>query len=230
MLIGPYWWIIIPAIILAAYAQNRVKSNYNKFAKVRNQSGKTGAEVAREILMRNGLSHVQVVRGQRQLSDHYNPRTETVALSPHVYDQPSISAASIAAHECGHAVQHATAYAPLNVRSAIAPIASFANGAAGILVFLGIMAAYMGRSTFLIDLAIFAYVLITLFHVITLPVEFNASSRAMEMLADYNMVSEEDMDGTKKVLNAAALTYVAAMMASLMSLIRLVLIRGRSRD
>lgn len=229
-LFGPYGWLIIPVIIISFFAQSRVKSNYTKFSKVRNQSGKTGAEVAREILMRNGLSHVQVVRGNRQLSDHYNPRTETVSLSPHVYDQPSISAASIAAHECGHAVQHATAYAPLNIRSAIAPVASFASGAAGFLVFLGIALAYMGRSTILIDLAIIAYVMITLFHLITLPVEFNASSRAMTMLADYNMVSEEDMDGTKKVLNAAALTYVAAMLASLMTLIRLVLIRGSSRD
>jgi len=224
-----YIWLIIPVLILSMYAQSKVKNNYNKFAKIRNTSGKTGAEVAREILMRNGLSHVQAVRGQRKLSDHYNPRTETVSLSPEVYDQPSISAASIAAHECGHAVQHATAYGPLNIRSQIAPVVQFASGAASLLTFIGVVLAYRGN-IMVLKIAILAYVIVTLFHVITLPVEFNASSRAMVMLADYNMISEEDMDGTKKVLNAAALTYVAAMLASLMTLDRLLLIRGSSRD
>lgn len=224
-----YIWLLIPVLILSFYAQSKVNKNYAKFAKIRNTSGKTGAEIAKEILMRNGLSHVQVVRGNRKLSDHYNPRTETVSLSPHVYDEASISAASIAAHECGHAVQHATAYGPLNIRSTVAPVVQIASGAASMITFIGIILAYRGNPIVL-NIAIIAYVMITLFHVITLPVEFNASHRAMEMLADYNMVSEEDMDGTKKVLNAAALTYVAAMLAALMSLIRLLLIRGSSRD
>lgn len=226
---GPYAWLIIPVLILSFYAQTKVNSNYDKFSKVRNTSGKTGAEVAREILMRNGLSHVHVQRGNRKLSDHYNPRTETVVLSPHVYNQASISAASIAAHECGHAVQHATAYGPLNIRSTIAPVVQIASHMGMILTLIGVALAYKGNP-FVLDLAIIAYVMVTLFHVITLPVEFNASHRAMEMLADYNMVSEEDMDGTKKVLNAAALTYVAAMLASLMTLVRLVLLRNSSRD
>lgn len=229
MYFGPYVWLLIPVLILSFYAQSKVNKNYAKFAKIRNTSGKTGAEIAKEILMRNGLSHVQVVRGNRKLSDHYNPRTETVSLSPHVYDEASISAASIAAHECGHAVQHATAYGPLNIRSAIAPVVQIASSAAPLIAFVGFILAYRGNPVVL-DIAIIAYIMITLFHVITLPVEFNASHRAMEMLADYNMVSEEDMDGTKKVLNAAALTYVAAMLAALMSLIRLLLVRGSSRD
>jgi Zn-dependent membrane protease YugP len=223
---GGYFWVLIPVIILTFYAQSKVKSNYNKFAKVRNMRGLTGAQVAEEILRSNSLHHVKIQRGNGQLSDHYNPRTETIVLSPHVYDQPSISAASIAAHECGHAVQHATGYSPLAVRSLIAPAAQFASMAAGALILIGIIFARSGM-TFLIDFAIIAYLFITLFHIVTLPVEFNASKRAIGMLTDYGLLYDEDIEGTKKVLNAAALTYIAAMLSALMTVVRLVLIRNR---
>ena len=227
-MIGYYssFWILIPAMILAFYAQSKVKSNYKKYSKVRNVSGMTGAEVAKEILRRNGLSHVQVVRGRGQLTDHFDPRTETVSLSPQVYDEPSVASASIAAHECGHVVQHSTGYAPLNIRSAIVPMTNFATKVSPFLILGGILTARSG-STLLLNLAIFTYVIITLFHVVTLPVEFNASHRAINMLEEYGMVYEEDMVGTKKVLNAAALTYVAAMLSALLSTVRLIMIRDR---
>lgn len=218
-------WIIIPAIILAFYAQSRVKANYNKYAKVRNATGMTGADVAREILRRNGLSHVQVVRGQGKLTDHYDPRSEAVTLSPQVFDQASISSASIAAHECGHAVQHSVGYAPLNIRSAIVPATNIATKLSPFLVLGGLLLARSG-GLILLNLGIIAYIMITLFHVVTLPVEFNASHRAIEMLTEYGLVYEEDMVGTKKVLNAAALTYVAAMLSALLSTVRLIVLRN----
>lgn len=226
MYFGYYWWMVLPAIILAMYAQSKVKSNYAKYAKVRSTRGLTGAQVADEILRSNGLYDVKVKRGQGTLSDHYDPRTRTVTLSPHVYDADSISAASIAAHECGHAVQHAEAYGPMQFRSLLAAPTQFASRAAGLLVFMGIIFARSGM-LWLLDLGIVAYLLITLFHLVTLPVEFNASSRAITMLADYGLMYEEDIDGTKKVLNAAALTYVAAMLTALLTLVRLILIRDR---
>jgi len=218
-------WILLPAIILAFYAQSRVKANYNKFAKVRNATGMTGSDVAKEMLRRNGLSHVQVLRGRGKLTDHYNPKTEAVTLSPHVFDEASISAASIAAHECGHAVQHSEGYAPLNIRSTIVPVTNMATKMSPFLIFGGLIFAKSG-GIILLDLGIIAYIMITLFHVITLPVEFNASHRAINMLNEYGMVYEEDMVGTKKVLNAAALTYVAAMLSALLSTIRLIVLRN----
>lgn len=224
-----YIWLVLIAIAITGGAQMIVKHNYKKYAQIRNTSGKTGAEVAKEILMRQGLSHVQVVKGQKQLSDHYNPKSETVCLSPHVYEANSIAAASIAAHECGHAVQHAQNYAPLSLRSMLVPAVNFVNQGIGILILLGFFIATRNQSTLILDLAIIGYLVIMAFQVVTLPVEFNASHRAMEMLADYNMVSEEDMTGTKKVLNAAALTYVAAMLATLLTIIRLLLVRDRRR-
>lgn len=220
------YWLIIPAIILAFYAQSKVKSNYNKYAKIKSSRGMTGAQVASEILRANGLYDVKVLRGRGVLSDHYDPRRRTVTLSPHVYDTDSISAASIAAHECGHAVQHAEAYAPMSVRSLLVGPTQIATQAAGIFVFVGILFA-RSNTLWLLDIGILAYIVITLFHLVTLPVEFNASSRAIKMLADYNLLYEEDIEGTKKVLNAAALTYVAAMLTALLSLIRLLAIRDR---
>lgn len=226
MYIGGYWWMVLPAIILAMYAQSKVKRNYKKYSKVASGRGLTGAQVASEILRSNGLYHVKVIRGTGTLTDHYNPKTQTIQLSPHVYDANSISAASIAAHECGHAVQHAEGYGPLAIRSLIAGPAQFASKAAGILVLLGIILANSGL-LWLLDLGILAYMFITLFHVVTLPVEFNASSRAITMLGDYGLLYDEDINGTKKVLSAAALTYVAAMLSALLTTIRLIAIRNR---
>ena len=222
----PYYWLMLPAIVFGLYASSKVKSNYKKFSQVKSMRGLTGREVAEQILHRNGISHVRVVRGSGVMTDHYDPRNETVTLSPHVYDANSVSAVSIAAHECGHAVQHATGYGPLGIRSTIAPATQFVSKSIGLIVIAGIVLSRSG-STVIIDVAIIAYLLIALFHIVTLPVEFNASSRAISMLDEYGLIFEEDMDGTKKVLNAAALTYVAATLAAIMSIVRLVLIRNR---
>ncbi len=221
-----YWWILIPAIVLSMYAQAKVKSNYTKYAQVMNSRGLTGFDVARTILDENGLYHVQIKRGRGMLSDHFNPRDNSVNLSPAVHDGNSISSMSIAAHECGHAVQYAKDYAFLKFRSAIAPAASIATRASGIIVLLGILLARSGYN-FLIDIGILLYVVITLFHLVTLPVEFDASKRALVMLYEYGLVEESDIYGSKKVLSAAALTYVAAMLSALLTLIRLIAIRNR---
>ncbi len=222
-----YWWILIPAILLSMYAQAKVKSNYNKYAKIVNSRGLTGFEVARTILDKNGLYNVQIRKSSGVLSDHFDPRNNTVNLSPMVHDGNSVSSMSIAAHECGHAVQYATDYAFLKFRSAIAPLASLASRASGLIIILGIILARSGWM-FLIDIGIIAYVIVTLFHVITLPVEFNASKRALVMISDYGLVEDSDLAGSKKVLSAAALTYVAAMLSSLLTLIRLLAIRNRN--
>ncbi len=223
---GPYLYLLIPVIIFSFFASSKVKRNYKKFAKVKSMRGLTGFEVAEEILQRNKLSHIRIERGSGVMSDHYNPSSKTIVLSPHVYDTNSVSAVSIAAHECGHAVQHANAYGPLAVRSLIAPAASFVSKYISFVIIAGLLFARSGGIV-LIDIGIIAYLLIAIFQVVTLPVEFNASNRAMLMLEEYGLLFEEDMHGTKKVLNAAALTYVAAMLASVMTLVRLILIRNR---
>lgn len=220
------YWLMIPAIILGMYASSKVKKNFNKFAQVRSRRGLSGREVAEQLLSRSGISGVQVVRGSGVMTDHYDPRNKTVTLSPHVYDSDSVSALSIAAHECGHAVQHEEAYAPLAIRSMIAPATQIVSKSIGLIVIAGIILSRSG-STAIIDLAIAAYLVIALFHLVTLPVEFNASSRAVNMLDEYGLMYEEDAFGIKKVLNAAALTYVAATLAAVMSIVRLVLIRNR---
>jgi hypothetical protein len=225
MYIGYYWWMILPAIALAIYAQAKVKSNYNKYAKVKNMRGLTGAQVAESILRSNQIYDVQIKRGQGKLTDHYDPRSKTVVLSPHVYDADSISAASIAAHECGHVLQHASGYAPLAFRSFLAVPTQFASKASTFLILGGII--FASSTPWLLDLGIIAYLLITLFHVVTLPVEFNASSRAIRVMQDGQLVYDEDIRSTKKVLNAAALTYVAAMLSALLTTLRLIAIRNR---
>lgn len=225
---GSYFWLMIPVMILAWYAQSQVKTNYNKYAKVRNTRGLTGYQVAEQILRSNGLYDVSIEKGHGTMTDHYDPRSKKVVLSPHVHDANSISAASIAAHECGHAVQHATGYVPLSFRSLLAKPAQFASKAAFGLIFVGFILARSGLG-FLIDAGIIAYCVIALFQIVTLPVEFNASSRAIKMMGEYGLLYEEDMDGTKRVLRAAALTYVAATLSSIMTIVRLLLIRNNRR-
>lgn len=221
-----YGWLFIPVMILAFYAQSKVRSNYRKYAQVKNMRGLTGYEVARQILATNELHHVKIERGRGQLTDHYNPKTETVVLSPGVYDQATIASASIAAHECGHVLQHAEAYGALSIRTLIAGPAQFVSKSAGFLAIGGILLSSSGL-IWLLDLAIISYIIITLFHVVTLPVELNASRRAIGMLTEYGLVYEEDIPGTKKVLSAAALTYIAAMLSAMVSTLRLILIRNR---
>lgn len=195
-----------------------------KFAAVRNASGKTGGEVARSILDREGLRGVGVECLSGEGGDHYDPRTKTVRLSSSNYRGASVTALSVAAHECGHAIQDAQAFAPLRLRTSFVPVANLAAASVSPLLMLGII---MQWNTVLIQLAILAFAVSVLFHLITLPVEVDASRRALAILDQYGMWTVDEARGGRKVLTAAAMTYVAAALASLLELLRLLLIFGR---
>lgn len=210
-----YWMMMLPVILLSAFASFRVKSVFNKYSKISNSSRKTGAQAATEILALNGLSNVQVMEARGFLSDHYDPREKVVKLSPEVYNSTSIAAVGIAAHETGHAIQDEKAYAPLKLRNMMVPVASFGSNFAWIVIVAGIFMSMMG----LVKAGIVLFSAVVLFQLITLPVEFNASARAKVLLQQYNIVSPQDAEGVDKVLNAAAMTYVAAAASSIMTLL-----------
>jgi len=212
-------------MILAMVAQSRVKSTYQRYLKVQSYRGMTGLEVAQSILNRNGISDVRVEMVGGIMSDHYDPRAKAVRLSKAVYSGTSIAALSIAAHEVGHAMQHANGYVPLTLRTAILPVASFGSQGAFFLVFIG----FFFNSTFMMDIGIWFFIAAVLFQFLTLPVEFNASSRAIVQLSENNFLYEDEVVGAKKMLNAAAMTYVAATAVAIGQLIRLLVLRN-SRD
>jgi Zn-dependent membrane protease YugP len=218
----PTFILLIPVLILAFYAQARVKGNYNKFLQVRSSVKMTGAEIARIILDRNGLADVNVVAIEGTLTDNYNPKTREVSLSKDVFYGDSISAVAITAHECGHALQHATAYAPLMMRASILPVANIGSWLAFPLFFLGLIFSMSP----LMDIGIILFAGALAFHLVTLPVEYNASQRAFEQLDDRIIIYKDEMTGARKVLNAAALTYVASTLMALVNLLRLVLLRN----
>jgi len=214
--------LLIPVLILAFYAQSKVKGNYQKYSRFRNSANLPGAEIARRILDRQGLADVQVLPVKGVLTDHYDPRKKVVSLSEDVYHGVSISSAAISAHETGHAIQHATKYAPLAMRASILPVAQIGTSAAFPLFIVGLIFSYPP----LMDLGIIFFAGALLFHVVTLPVEFNASQRAFAELNNGIVHSEQESQGVKAVLNAAALTYIAATLMALVNLLRLILIRG----
>lgn len=214
--------LLIPVLALAFFAQSKVKGNYRKFNKVNNSSGITGASVARMILDRNGLHDVRIVPVEGELTDHYDPRNKTVSLSRNVFNGRTVSALSIAAHEVGHAIQHSVNYAPLTIRASILPVASIGSTAAFPLFFIGLIMSF----PVMMDIGIILFAGALLFHVVTLPVEFNASRRAIAELTNGLVTTDQEIRGAKKVLNAAALTYVAATLMALVHLLRLLLIRG----
>lgn len=215
--------LLVPALILTLYAQAKVKSAFDKMSQVRSASGMTGAQVAQSLLQRNQLYDVNVEEVGGKLSDHYDPRTKTVRLSSDVYRSSSLAALGVAAHETGHAIQHHKAYAPLNWRSTLFPVANIGSTAAFPLFLIGM---FIPAFDFLIDVGIVLFAGAVLFQLVTLPVEFNASSRAMAQLGNGGYLRTDEISGAKKVLDAAALTYVAAAAVSVMQLIRLLLIRG----
>jgi Zn-dependent membrane protease YugP len=210
-----YWMMMIPAFILAAIASFRVKSVFNKYSKRGNHSGLTGKEMAEEILRRHGLSEVQVKLARGFLSDHYDPTKKVVKLSPKVYNSNSIAAIGIAAHETGHAIQHDRAYAPLKLRTLLVPIASIGSNFAWIIIIGGYFMNMFG----LVKIGVILFAGVVLFQLITLPVEFNASSRAKAILSNHAMVTSEDIKGVNSVLNAAAMTYVAAAASAILTLL-----------
>lgn len=217
--------LLIPALIIAAYAQFKVKGTFRKYNQVPSQKGYTGRDVARSILDRSGLSDVQVLSIRGELTDHYDPRQRVVRLSESVYNKSSIAAVSVAAHEVGHAIQHQEGYAPLTFRSLLAPIAGIASQSVWILILLGIIFSIPS----LIDIGIVVFSITVLFQIITLPVEFNASKRAIAQLEGGYLTAEET-SSSRKVLNAAALTYVAATLVAIAQLLRLVLLSNSRRD
>ncbi len=212
--------LLIPAMLFALYAQFKVNSTYNKFSKVRNARGITGAEVARRILDANGLWNVKVVHIAGSLTDNFNPQTNTVSLSDSTYSSTSVAAIGVAAHECGHAVQHATGYAPIKIRSAIIPITNIGSSLGLILLLIGLLFSSHSLAIF----GVLLYSAVALFQAVTLPVEFNASSRALKTLRDDFILDEDELPMARKVLSAAALTYVAALFSSISTVLRLFLI------
>lgn len=221
--------ILIPAIIFTMIAQSKVNSAYTKYATVWNRRGMTGAQAARRILDSNGLRDVPIEITQGRLSDHYDPRSRVMRLSPKVYNEPSISSVSIAAHEAGHAIQHAKNYAPLKIRNTIAPVVSIASNLAWPILMVGLLiigAGNLSSGNMIFDIGILLFTAAVVFQGITLPVEFDASKRAIEQMNSLGIIYMEETSSAEKVLSAAAMTYVAALAASVANLIRLLLIRG----
>lgn len=214
-------------VLIPLWAQMRVKSTFAKYSQVRSASYRSGAEVAREILNANGLYDVGVEEGRGFLSDHYDPRSKTVRLSPENFHGHSIAAAAVAAHECGHAIQDSHGYVFLRFRSALVPVANFGSNVSWILIMIGLLA----HATNMLLLGIIFMAAAVLFQIVTLPVEFNASSRAMDQVVSLGLISNREEREARKVLNAAALTYVAAAAVAVLELLRLVLIyTGMSRS
>ena len=216
------WFVfVLPAMMLAGYAQIRIKSSFDKYSKVPSNTGYSGAEVARIILDKNGLEDVSINQIQGKLTDHYNPQTKELSLSTSVYRGGSIASLSVAAHEVGHAIQHAEGYFPLILRNNIAPIANIGSRLVWVFIMIGFLI-----SPFFIELGIVLFLSVVLFQVVTLPVEFNASKRALIQLED-GIMSVENIKPAKSVLNAAALTYVAATLVAVAQLLRLLLLSNR---
>lgn len=218
--------ILIPALIFSLIAQLMVKGAFSKYSGVRNSRGYTGADAARAILDRNGLSYIRIEHINGELTDHYDPSANVIRLSDSVYNNDSVAAVGVAAHEAGHAVQYAEGYGPIKVRSTIIPITQFGSNLSTPLVIFGIIFS----SNVLITAGILLFCTVVLFQAITLPVEFNASGRALKVLREEHFLDDDEMKGAKSVLTAAALTYVAAMFSALASLARLLLIRNRNNS
>ena len=218
-------------MVLPLWAQHKVKSNYEKYSQVRSTSGKTGQEVALEILHANGIYDVDVVEGQGFLTDHYDPRKKVVVLSPANFSRPSVAGTAIAAHEIGHAIQHAQGYFFLRFRTALVPLANIGSSIGYLAVFAGIiltsLQSTLGSTALWIGIALMSFAV--LFSIITLPVEFNASKRAMQQIQQLDVVNEKEYKHAKKVLTAAAMTYVASTAVALAELARFILI-ARSGD
>ncbi len=225
----PTYILVIIGAVITIWASARVKSTFAKYSKVRSNSGMTGKEAAERVLHYAGITDVSVRHVSGNLTDHYDPRTKTVNLSDATYAQSSVAAVGVAAHECGHAIQHQKAYGPLSVRTAIVPLANFGSKLAWPLIIIGLIIGGTASTT-LLYAGIIAFSLAVLFQIVTLPVEFNASSRALEMLDSSGILSQNELPQAKKVLGAAALTYVAGAAAAVLQLLRLVLIAGRRSD
>ena len=225
-----YLVLVLPCMIFALIASANVQSTFKKYSEQYSQRRITGAEAARRVLAHNGVSDVRIERVAGNLTDHYDPRTNVIRLSDSVYSSTSTAAIGVAAHEAGHAVQYAVDYAPIKLRAAIIPLTNFGSKLAMPLILAGILLTFMGAfSTVLIYLGIAAFALSFVFQLITLPVEFNASRRAIRAIEDAQLLTPEEQKGARKTLKAAAMTYVAAMSVALAQLLRLIMLYGRRR-
>ena len=218
--------ILIPAIIFSLYAQTKIQATFNKYMKVYTTNGLTGSEAARRILDRNGLYDIPVEVTTGRLSDHYDPSSRTLRLSKDVYYGNTVSSVGVAAHEAGHAIQHGTGYVPLSVRNSLVPVANIGSNLSWVLLVLGIIFSF----PMLVSVGIYMFCAVVAFQIITLPVEYNASHRAIEQLEGGGMLYGGDLKGARSVLNAAALTYVAAAITAIAQLLRLLLISRNRRD
>lgn len=226
-----YLVLVVPALILAMYAQGKVSSTFNKYSRIPSVIGITGAEAARRIMEQNGIYDVRIEKVSGRLTDHYDPGKKVLRLSDSVYSSSSIAAIGVAAHETGHAIQHAKGYAPLALRSIIVPIANIGSSLSMPLIMFGLIfsfASSMGNA--LINLGILMFGLSVLFTLITLPVEFNASRRAIACLSDSRVLYDDEISGARKVLSAAAMTYVASAAVAIANFLRLIIVFGRKRD
>ena len=226
-----YIVLVLPCIIFSMWASSSVNSTFKRFSQKYSSRRITGAQAAQRVLSHNGVSGVRIERVSGNLTDHYDPRTNVIRLSDSVYDSTSVAAIGVAAHEAGHAVQYARHYAPIHFRAAIIPITNIGSKLAMPLILLGVVLNFMGGiSTGLIYLGIAAFALSLLFQVVTLPVEFNASRRAMQAISDAEILTADEQRGARKTLTAAAMTYVAATAVALAQLLRLLVLFGRRRD
>lgn len=222
----PTFILLLPALILAFYAQSKVSGTFERYLRIPSRKGFTGADVAREILRRSGIYDVSVEAQPGRLSDHYDPRTKVVRLSSDVYHGRSLAALGVAAHECGHALQHSQGYAPLAIRNAIVPMAGIGSQMAFPLFFFGLLL----RADFLMTLGILLFSTAVVFQLFTLPVEYNASNRAVAVLEGSGFITDDEVGPVKQVLGAAALTYVAATVMSVTQLLRLIILSGGNKN
>jgi Zn-dependent membrane protease YugP len=220
-----YIILVMPAVFLSMYAQFKVNSTFNKYSQVLSRRGLSASDVAKMILQRNGLDYISVEHVSGKLSDHYDPKAKVVRLSDSVYNSTSIASIGVAAHECGHAIQHATSYSPLSIRNSIYPVVNISSNLSMPLILLG----FIFGAANLVEFGIILFAAVVLFQIITLPVEFNASRRALAILDENGILMGDELKSTKKVLSAAALTYVAAAIVAVANLLRLILV-FRDRD
>ena len=225
----PTYFLVIIGALICMIASARVITTFNKYSRYRSRTNMTGKEAAQRVLRSAGIMDVTVRHVSGSLTDHYDPRNKTLNLSDSVYDSTSVAAIGVAAHECGHAIQHQKDYAPLSIRSAIVPVANIGSTLAWPLIIIGLLFS-SATGSFLIKLGIICFSLAVLFQLVTLPVEFDASRRAVNILGSTGILSEEELPMTKKVLGAAALTYVAGAAAAILQLLRLILLFGGRND
>ncbi len=229
MFYDPTYILVMIGVVICLLASAKMNSTFSKYSRVRSHSGMTGKEAAEALLHREGIYDVRVEYVAGNLTDHYDPRSKVLRLSDATYQQTSVAAIGVAAHECGHAIQHARGYAPLSIRSAIVPVANFGSSIAWPLIIIGLIMNSQTSQLFL-NLGVIAFSMAVLFQIVTLPVEFNASRRALKILGNTGMLYPDEVRETRKVLTAAALTYVAGAASAILQLLRLIMISNSRRD